>query len=205
MALRLFPQENRALTLLSQMADLVIDAASAVSRTMGSPVEDRPELLEQAFDIEGRCTDLFFAVMTDVRSSFVTALPRGDLYLLAHHLNTAAEDLAAATHAIVINGLDQFSSRASDLLDLIQRQASLTAEAMHHLSDLEGLDEYWVEVLRMAKQSTRTGDLYRADLIESLKPRRYEQTAQFADKLDSAARHLRSVATEVGRILVQES
>lgn len=205
MAPRLFPQENQALLLLSDMAALVIEATSAVSRIMGSPPADRDQVLEEAFDIEGRCTDVFFALMTNVRSSFVTALPRGDLYLLGHHLSTATEDLTAASHIIRVNALDGFSSRASDLLDLIQRQASLTAEAMHHLADLEGLDEYWVEVLRMAKQSSRTADLYRADLFERLKPQKSLPAQQFAAKLDSAAGRLRAVATEVGRILVQES
>lgn len=205
MAIRLFPQETQALALLSDMAQLVVDQTSAISRMMGSPVDEHEEIFEQAQATEGRSTDLFFALMTSVRSSFVTPLPRSDLYILARHLNTAAEDLTGATHAIRIHALSQFPDRASDLLDLIQRQAALTAEAMRHLSDLEGLDEYWIEVLRMSKQAARTSELYQAHLMDRLKPGAYLRTALFTAKLDAASRSMRSVATEVGRILAQES
>ena len=140
MALRLFPQENKALELLSDMAQLVVDSTSSASRMMGSPVSDHDQGFEQALEIEGRSTDAFFALMTTVRSAFVLPLPRADLYRLGQRLNQATESLTSASHIIKIHSLDRFSNRASDLLDLLQRQASLTAEAMRHLSDLEGLE-----------------------------------------------------------------
>ncbi len=204
-AIRLFPHENRALELLAEMAQFVVDATSATSRMMGSPVSDHEEVFQQALEIEGHSTDHFFALMTTVRSAFVLPLPRADLYQLAQRLNQATESLTSATNIIKIHGLDRFSSRASDLLDLLQRQASLTTEAMRHLSDLEGLDEYWVEVLRMSKQSIRTTDLYQADMMDRLKPASYIKEAQFTEKLQSASLSVRQVATDVGRILVQES
>lgn len=205
MALRLFPQENKALELLSDMAQLVVDSTSSASRMMGSPVSDHDQGFEQALEIEGRSTDAFFALMTTVRSAFVLPLPRADLYRLGQRLNQATESLTSASHIIKIHSLDRFSNRASDLLDLLQRQASLTTEAMRHLSDLEGLDEYWVEVLRMSKQSIRTTNLYQADMMDRLKPAAYIKEAQFTAQLQAASLSVREVATDVGRILVQES
>lgn len=202
---RLFPQENRSLELLADMAVCVVDATEAVSRTMGSPQADHEQALEAAMEIEGRSTDQFFALMTSVRSSYVTPLPRTDLYLLGRRLHTTTQALTSASHVIRVHGLHDFSTRASDVLDIIQRQATLTREAMRHLNDLEGLDEYWIEVQRMHKQATRTLDLYTADLIDRLKAGAYLKKAQFTDKLERASRSMGDLATEVGRILVQES
>lgn len=205
MAFRLFPRENQPLELLAAMAGCVVEATDAVSRMMGSAVEEHAAGFEHALEIEGRATDQLFALMTTVRSTVITPLPRGDLYSLGRELAQATEELTAACHVIRVHELTSFSHRASDMLELITRMATLTVTAMRHLSDLEGLDEYWVEVQRMAKQAVRTHDLYTADLMTGLKPRPYAQNAQFADKLDAAARKVRAVANDVGRISVQES
>ena len=47
-ALRLFPQENKALELLSDMAQLVVDSTSSASRMMGSPVSDHDQGFERS-------------------------------------------------------------------------------------------------------------------------------------------------------------
>lgn len=205
MAWRLLPEENRCLEQLSTMARLVVDATSSVSQMVGSPQEDHETVLEEALEIEGRSTDEFFALMTTLRSSFVTPLPRADLYLLGRRLNTATEALAGATGVVSMLRLETFSERSAELLDLIQRQASLTAEAMRHLADMDGLEEFWVEVLRMSKQFSRTSDRYRSYLLERTKAGSYLRYSHFVDRLESASASLRDVATEVGRILVQES
>ena len=204
MAWRLFPEENRSLELLSAMARMAVEATSCVAQIVGSPQEDHESVLEEALEIERRCTDQFFALMTTVRSSFVTPLPRGDLYLLGRHLNTTIESLVGATSVIQTLKLDTFSDRSAELLDLIHRQASLTSEAMRHLADLKGLEEYWVEVMRMSKQFSRTSDRYRSYLLERAKTSTYIKYSHFVDKLENASNALRAVATEVGRILVQE-
>jgi hypothetical protein len=175
-----------------------------LSELLGSP-DTAPSTLEGLRACETRSTDLYFAVMTTVRSTFVIPVPRQDVYVLGHWLNKAAEELLAVAEAHVANGLSRPPSFATDQLGVIVRMSELTTRAMRNLSSLEGLDDYWYEMLRLAKQAERIHQLHMAHLLEHHKPLQVMRRQRAVDRFVGAARALGRVSTEVGRIVVAES
>ena len=205
MRLRLFPQENAGLELLSQMGSLLVRGAGTLSEVLGAAPDEYERLAEQMHQLEAEGTDLHFALMTQMRSSFVNPLPREDLYGLSLTLMSGMENLDAAAEVITLHRLTGISGRAAEQLEIISRQAELTAGAMRRLASLEDLDDYWIEMLRLAKRSDRTHRIWISEMLHDHKPLGYARHRDFADQLAGTAAQLRRCATAVGGILVRES
>lgn len=202
---RMFPQENSSLKALAGLADQVAESAAILSEMVGSPEERYSELLERMLNHESTTVDTLFTTMTAVRSSFSTPIPREDIYSLAVELNNAVEKLASAANIMHLYTIVRFSPKAATLLDLIQRQAVLTSAIIPRLSELQSFDDYWINLLRLTKQAVRIAEEYDADALGRYKHTRYLQTTVFIHKLVEASEAMKSVATEIGRIIVQES
>ena len=204
MALRIFPEDELVLDLLADMSGQVTESARLLSELLGSPSADTATL-DAVRACEARSTDLYFSVMTTVRSTFVIPLPRQDVYILGQWLNKAAEELLALAEAHVAYGLGRPPSYATDQLGVISRMSHLTTRAMRNLGDLEGLDDYWYEMLRLGKQAERIYQLHMVHLLEHHKPLQALRRERAVQRFVEAARALVRVSTEVGRIVVAES
>ena len=150
-------------------------------------------------------TDLFFMTLTTVRSSFATPVPREDLYTLARKLTNAVEKLTSAAHILYLHKIDGFAPHITAILDIIQRQAVLTEAVIPKLADIKGLDNYWMDMLRISRQAVRTAEEYDAELAERFPMERYRRYTKFIAQLVEAANAMRGVSSEIGRIIVQES
>ena len=204
MALRIFPEDELVLDLLADMSGQVTEAVRLLSELIGAP-DTAVATLEAIRECEARSTDLYFSVMTTVRSTFVIPIPRQDVYVLGHWLNRAAEELLAVAEAHVAYALSRPPSYATDQLAVILRMSELTTRAMRDLSRFQELDEYWYEMLRLGKQSERIHQLHMAHLLEHHNPLAAMRRERAVQRFVGAARALVRVSTEVGRIVVAES
>ena len=118
---------------------------------------------------EAKSAELHFALLTHMRTSFVNPLPREDMYALSRYLNEAMEKLDAAAELVSLYKLDRLPKRAADQLEIISRQAELTVEAMRQLNNLDDLEDYWIEILRLAKRAERTHRVWVADMLKDMK------------------------------------
>jgi len=204
MALRIFPEDDKVLDLLADMSGQITEAVRLLSELLGTPGPSR-DILEAIRECEARTSDLYFSVMTTARSTFVLPVPRQDVYVLGYWLNKAAEELLAVAEAHVAYELTRAPAHATDQLAVIVRMSGLTTRAMRNLSTLDGLDDYWYEMLRLGKQSERIHQLHMAHILEHHKaiPAMKRQLA--VERFVGAARALVRVSTEVGRIVVAES
>lgn len=205
MRLRLFPQENAGLELLSRMGSQLLRGVGTLSEVLGAEAGDYDRLAEQMHQLEAETTDLHFALMTQMRTSFINPLPREDLYRLSLILMSAMEALDAAAELVALYRLAGISARAAEQLEVIGRQAELTVGAMRRLASLEELDDYWIEMLRLAKRSERTHRIWVSELMHDHKPLMYARHRDLADQLAETTSQLRRCATAVGSILVRES
>ena len=195
---RLFPHANESLASLAEISAQVGEAAALLSEMVGSPVAEYPELFERMLTHEADSTNLLFRTLTEVRSSFSPPIPREDLYTLARKLTSAA-------HVLSLHSIDGFATHITSILDIIQRQAVLTAAVIPKLADIRGLDNYWMDMLRISRQALRTAEEYDAYIAERYTPERYRRYATFLAQLTAASNSMRDVSAEIGRIIVQES
>ncbi|MFW0154843.1 DUF47 family protein [Rothia sp. P6271] len=202
----LFLSENSSLKSLAELSRKVINSADMLSELVGSIEQaDTSNILDEMFTQEAQAQDLFFTTMTLVRSSFAAPLPREDLYTLANHLMTAVERLTSAAHVLSLHRIDRFPSHLTTMLDLIQREAVLTTAVIPKLEDLKGLDEYWIDMLRISRQATRTAEIYSAELVDQNNSQHYMKHFQFITELKAVSDSMRAVSAQIGRIVVQES
>ena len=205
MKLRLFPQEPAGLNLLAQLASQIVLATGTLSEILGAPASENARLVEDMHNHEAKSAELHFALLTHMRTSFVNPLPREDMYALSRHLNEAMEKLDAAADMVSLYKLDRLPKRAADQLEIISRQAELTVDAMRRLDNLDDLEDYWIEVLRLSKRAERSHRVWVADMLNEMKSTRYARTRDIAEQLVDVTRDLRKVATQVGSIIVKES
>lgn len=205
MKLRLFPQEPAGLQLLSQMARQILEATGTLSEIFGAPVSEHERLVEEMHEHEAKSTDLHFALLTHMRTSFVNPLPREDMYALSRFLNEAMEKLDAAGELVALYKLDRLPKRAADQLEIISRQAELTVDAMRQLDDLDELEDYWIEVLRLAKRAERSHRTWVAEMLRDMKSAQFSRNRDVANQLVDVTKDMRRVATQVGSIIVKEA
>ncbi|MBT1003303.1 DUF47 family protein [Paenarthrobacter sp. DKR-5] len=205
MKFRLFPQETAGLRLLSRMAEQLVAGVATLSELLGAPAEAYDRLAEQLHQQEAETSHLHFALLTHMRTSFVNPLPREDMYVLSRFLNEAMEKLDAAAELIALYKLARLSKRASEQLEIIARQAELTVDAMARLDNLDDLEDYWIEILRLSKRAERTHRVYVSELLADHKPASYAKHRDIANQLVEVTKDMRRVATQVGSIIVKES
>lgn len=205
MKLRLFPQEPAGLNLLSLMARQIVLATGTLAEILGVPAVEHGRLVEDMHNHEAKSAELHFALLTHMRTSFVNVLPREDMYALSRYLNEAMEKLDAAAELVSLYKLERLPKRATDQLEIISRQAELTVEAMRQLDNLDDLEDYWIEILRLSKRAERTHRVWTADMVADMKWAAYTRNRDIANQLVEVTRDMRRIATQVGSIIVKES
>ena len=187
------------------MAHQIALATGTLSEILGAPASEHSRLVEDMHNHEAKSAELHFALLTHMRSSFLNPLPREDMYALSRYLNEAMEKMDAAADLVFLYKLERLPKRAADQLEIISRQAELTVDAMRQLNNLDELEDYWIEVLRLTKRAERTHRVWVADMLKDMKSAQYARNRDIADQLVEVTKDMRRIATQVGSIIVKES
>ena len=145
-------------------------------------------------------------IMRQLNTSFVTPFDREDIYRLASALDDVIDAIEAAADFIVLADVGKLPPLMTEQIQLLQRSANETAEAMSRLKTLRDLEPYWIEVNRLENEADR---IYRK-LLSKLFSGDYDaltmvKLREVADGLEDAADALEHVAHAVETIAVKES
>ncbi len=205
MRLRVRPSENTFYDLFAQSAAHLVEGASMLA-TLLDESSDRVALAARMRDIEHAADDTTHEIVRRVNSTFVTPFDREDIYRLASSLDDVMDFMEEAVDLIVLYEVGELPTELAAQIEVLQRAAELTAEAMPRLRTMKDLEEYWIEINRLENQGDRSyrrmvaklfGGTYQALEVLKLK--------DVVDSLEHAIDALERVANTVEQIAVKES
>lgn len=190
---------------LAALSESLGAAVDRVAQMLGSTTGQSADLEVALNSIDADATSRHMALMTSLRSAFISPLPRQDLYQFSDLLNRAVEQVCNA--GLLIRATEQFRlpAPAMDLLEILGRQAELFTAATGQFRDLDALEETWIQMQRACKRADRILTTWISGMSGDLLQRTYHQQREVAHSLESTVGTLRDLVSHLGRVLVRES
>ncbi|WP_158370617.1 DUF47 domain-containing protein [Cellulosimicrobium cellulans] len=206
MRLRLTPRDTSFFDLLAASAAHLVTGANLLAELLGADRATRKALAKQMSDVEHLADEATHSIMRRLNQTFVTPFDRDDIYGLASALDDCMDFMEEAADLIVLYKIDELPPRVADQVQVLQRSAELTAEAMPRLRSMENLAEYWVEVNRLENQADKSHRKLLAQMFDEITdPILLMKLKEVVEKLEDAADAFEKVANMVETIALKES
>ena len=206
MRLRLTPRDTTFFDLFAAQAVHLVTGANLLGEMLGADRSTRKEIGKRIADAEHEADDATHSIMRRLNQTFVTPFDRDDIYNLASSLDDCMDFMEEAADLIVLYKVEELPARVSDQVQVLQRAAELTAEAMPRLRSMDSLSEYWVEVNRLENQADKIHRKLLAQLFDEVTDAiQLMKVKEIVEKLEDAADAFEKVANTVETIALKES
>jgi predicted phosphate transport protein (TIGR00153 family) len=205
--LRLNPREDSFFELFTVAANNLVVGAQLLAELLGADLQQRGEIAQRMRDTEHAGDEATHAIMRALNTTFVTPFDREDIYRLASNLDDVMDAMEAAVDLVSLYNLDELPGELAEQVEVLQRAAELTAEAMPRLRTLNNLDDYWIEINRLENVADQ---IYRRAIAHLFNDGKYDpitvmKLKEVIDQLEGAADAFEHVAHTVETIAVKES
>jgi predicted phosphate transport protein (TIGR00153 family) len=202
------PSDDSFYEFFNQAAANLVRGAEMLAE-LALPGADIQDIAERLGDVEHDSDKITHDVYNKINSTFITPFDREDIYKLTSNLDDVMDHIEAAGSLVYLYGLTKLPAlprEMHDLVDVVDRQARLTADAMPRLKTMKDLKEYWVECNRLENEGDQA---YRMLLVRLFSgeydPLTVLKMKEVADELEAACDALEHVANTVEQISVKES
>jgi predicted phosphate transport protein (TIGR00153 family) len=204
--IRLTPAQNSFYTMFATSGQNLVVGAGLLKDLLGADADERKMIAEKMRAAEHAGDEATHAIMRELNETFVTPFDREDIYRLASSLDDVMDAMEAAVDLVVLYKIGELPAEVADQVDVLERAAELTAEAMPRLRSMKDLSEYWIELNRLENQADH---VYRR-LLARLFSGEYDtltvlKLKEVVDQLEEAADAFEHVANTVETIAVKES
>ncbi|WP_055483134.1 DUF47 domain-containing protein [Sphaerimonospora sp. CA-214678] len=205
MRLRLTPREDSFYDLFAESANNIVTASRLLVEII-SDGSDRDALAEKMRACEHAGDEHTHAIMRRLNESFITPFDREDIYRLASNLDDVVDFMEAAADLIVLYQIERLPKEVVLQVEVLERAAELTADAMPRLRSMQHLNEYWIEINRLENQADQ---VYRR-LLAKLFSGEFDtltvmKMREVIEQLEFAADAFEHVANTIESIAVKES
>ena len=205
MRLRFRPADTTFYDLFSQSAKHLVGGAPLLAEMLAEG-SDREGIAERMRDAEHAADETTHAIVRRVNSTFITPFDREDIYALASGLDDVMDFMEEAVDLVLLYEVGHLPAELMEQVEVIQRCAALTAEAMPRLRSMQDLDEYWIEINRLEN----AGDKSYRRILAQLFSGQYEalevlKLKDVVDALEAAIDAFETVANTVEQIALKES
>jgi len=204
---RLTPRDTKYFDLLADLAMHLVRGSSLLAELLGADRDGRKKLAEEMHEVEHLADDATHSIMRRLNQTFVTPFDREDISGLASALDDCMDEMDEAAELIVLYKVEGLPDRVSEQVQVLQRCAELTAEAMPRLRSMDKLADYWVEVNRLENQADKLHRKLLAQLFDDLAgdPVLLMKLKEIVEVLENAADSFEKVANMVETIALKES
>ena len=206
MRLRLTPRENSYFDLFAAQAAHLVTGANLLAEMLGADRPARKEIGKRFADAEHAADEATHTIMRRLNQTFITPFDRDDIYVLASSLDDFMDFMEEAADLIVLYKVESLPPRVADVVQVLQRMAELTAEAMPRLRSMSDLQEYWVEINRLENQADKAHRKLLAQMFDEVSdPVLLMKLKEIVEKLEDGADAFEKVANTVETIALKES
>jgi predicted phosphate transport protein (TIGR00153 family) len=204
-AFRFRPSDNTFYDLFTEAAEHLVGGAALLAEMLGDG-NDRTAIAERMREAEHRADETTHTIVRRVNSTFVTPFDREDIYSLASGLDDVMDFMEEAVDLVLLYEVANLPKEFAKQVEVVQRCAELTAQAMPRLKSMQDLEEYWIEINRLEN----TGDKSYRRILAKLFSGSYEalevlKLKDIVDSLEAAIDGFEKVANIVEQIAVKES
>lgn len=208
MRFRLLPVDTAFYGFFSQAAENLVKGTALLAELV-LPGADAQSISEQLADLEHDSDAITHDLYRKVNSTFVAPFDREDIYRLGSQLDDVMDHIEAVGSLVYLYSLTimpPLPREVLELVDVLDRQAKLTAEAMPQLRTMRGLHDYWVECNRLENEGDR---IYRMLLVRLFSGEYDALTVlkmkEVVEELELACDAFEHVANTVETIVMKES
>jgi uncharacterized protein len=203
--LRFRPVDATFYDLFSQSARNLVAGADLLAQMLPKG-SDRRDIAERMREAEHQADETTHAIVRRVNTTFVTPFDREDIYRLAAGLDDVMDFMEEAVDLVNLYEVEELPPECANQVQVLQRSAELTAEAMPRLRTMSDLEEYWIEINRLEN----AGDQAYRRILAALFSGSYDaltvlKLKDVVDSLEDAIDAFESVANTVEQIAVKES
>lgn len=208
MKFSLRPQEGAFYEMFSRAAQNLVRGTELLTE-LALPGADVQSVSERLIEVEHDSDQITHELYNKINSTFITPFDREDIYRLGSGLDDVMDHLEAVGTLVYLYGLTKLPHlprEMHELVDVLDQQAKITAEAMPRLKQMKGLQDYWIECNRLENEGDRA---YRMLLVRLFSGEFDALTVlklkEVADELEAACDAFEHVANTVETIAVKES
>jgi len=203
--LRLRPVDTTFFDLFAQLAKHLVNGAELLAQMLADG-SDRESIAQRMRDAEHDADEATHDVIRRVNTTFVTPFDREDIYALASGLDDVMDFMEEAVDLVLLYEVERLPAELANQVEVLQRCAELTADAMPRLRTMKDLEEYWIEINRLEN----TGDKSYRRILAKLFSGKYEalevlKLKDIVDSLEHAIDAFEKVANIIEQIHAKES
>ena len=205
MRLRIRPVDTTFYDLFTTSAQHLVLGAELLAEML-SDSSDRADVAGRMREAEHAADETTHEIVKKVNSTFVTPFDREDIYALGSGLDDVMDMMDEAVDLILLYEVAFLPPELSEQVEVLQRCAELTADAMPRLQSMNKLEDYWIEINRLENAGDKNHRRMLANLfsgeyktIEVLKLKDVEES------LEGAIDAFEKVANIIEQIAVKES
>lgn len=203
---RMTPRDTTFFDLFTASAEHLVTGSKLLGELLGTDLAGRKVIAKQMNEVEHLADEATHTIMRRMNSTFVTPFDRDDIYELASALDDCMDFMEEASDLIVLYKLDELPRRVADQVQILQRCAEITAEAMPRLRSMSDLQDYWVEINRLENQADKQHRKLLAEMFDEITdPILLMKLKEVVEILEEAADAFEKVANTVETIAVKES
>ena len=206
MRIRLTPRQNSFYGMFATSGRNLMEGAGLLKEMLGADLSERKDIAERMRKCEHAGDEATHAIMRELNETFITPFDREDIYRLASSLDDVMDYMEAAVDLVVLYNIEELPPEVADQVEVLERAAVLTADAMPRLRSMKDLSEFWIELNRLENQADQ---VYRR-ILAKLFSGEYDaltvlKLKEVVDQLEAAADAFEHVANTVETIAVKES
>jgi uncharacterized protein len=206
--IKIRPSDDSFYDFFSRAAQNLVEGTGLLSE-LALPGADVMAIGERLVEVEHDSDSITHELYNKINSSFITPFDREDIYRLGSGLDDVMDHLEAIGTFVYLYGLSSLPAlprEMVEIIDVLDQQAKVTADAMPRLKSMRELQEYWVECNRLENEGDRA---YRMLLVRLFSGEYDALTVlkmkEVADELEAACDAFEHVANTVETIAVKES